>query len=269
MMTLIGAPFKVIAIDAHDINEPTALNAAILPVAASQRYDLEFKMPEQGAVKLVNTDQTGFKGNFFTKLLGLSVPSADAAHQMFRAFFGNGDIQTDINPLQNNPLFDFTTYGSPTNEKSTLILDTQFDRQFNMELGNSLGFFNGGFTMRFQINKNTFPDIPTYEVKTGDLVKIHIVNNSDIPHPMHLHGHSMKILTKNGVPLSGSPIYLSTLLVSKHESYDIAFIADNPGLWMIHCHNLDHAANGMDMMLNYEGVTTPYSVGKKSGNHPD
>lgn len=38
---------------------------------------------------------------------------------------------------------------------------------------------------------------------------------------------------------------------------------------MDHCHNLGHAAAGMMMMVNYEGVTTPYRVGTKSGNLPD
>jgi FtsP/CotA-like multicopper oxidase with cupredoxin domain len=268
-MTLIGAPFKVVAIDGYDLHEPTILNSTLLPIAASQRYDVEFKMPDQGAVKLVNTDQTGFTGNFFTKLLGLKTPSAEAENQMLTATFGNGDIKANIVELQKNPLFDFTTYGSPLNTPDNLTPDAKFDRQYDMKLGNSLGFFNGGFTMKFKINGNTYPNIPTYMVKEGDLVKIHIENNTDIPHPMHLHGHLFKVLSKNGKPLSGSPIYLSTLLVSKYESYDIAFAADNPGLWMLHCHNLGHAANGMDMMINYEGVTTPYTVGIKSGNHPD
>jgi FtsP/CotA-like multicopper oxidase with cupredoxin domain len=242
----------------------------ILPVAASLRYDLEFKMPEHGAVKLVNTDETGFTGNFFTKLLGFSAPSADSAHRMLTAAFGTGESpSTTLAQLQNKPQFDFTSYGSPITAQDNLTLDATFTRQFKMELGNALGFFNGGFTMKFLINQKAFPDIPTYRVKTGDLVKINIINNSDIPHPMHIHGHSMKILSKDGKPLTGSPVYLSTLLVSSHESYEVAFVADNPGLWMIHCHNLGHAANGMDMMLNYEGVTTTYAVGSKTGNYPD
>jgi FtsP/CotA-like multicopper oxidase with cupredoxin domain len=269
-MTLVGAPFKVVAIDGSDIHEPTLLESAILPVAASQRYDVEFKMPDQGSVMLVNTDITGFKGNLFTRLLGLKTASDVAENQMLTAAFGKNDVQqVDINALQKNPVFDFTTYGTPASGPDNLTLETKFNRQFDMELGNALGFFNGGFTMKFQINRGTFPNIPSYTVKEGDLVKIHVVNNTDIGHPMHLHGHNFKVLTKNGQLVSGSPIYLSTLAVNAHESYDIAFTSDNPGLWMLHCHNLDHAANGMDMMLNYEGVTTPYTVGKKSGNHPD
>jgi FtsP/CotA-like multicopper oxidase with cupredoxin domain len=269
MMTVIGAPFKVVSIDGSDIHEPAMLNSTLLPVAASQRYDIEFRMPEHGIVKLINIDQTGFQGNWFTKLLGLRVKSVAAENEMLTASFGSGDIPSDITVLQHNPVFDYTVYGSPLGQSDPLTLSAKYDRQFNMQLGSSLGFFNGGFTMRFQINGGTFPNIRSYTVKEGDLVKIHIVNDTDIPHPMHLHGHQFKVLTKNGVPLSGSPIYLSALLVGKHESYDIAFIANNPGLWMLHCHNLDHAANGMDMMINYEGVTTPYTVGNQSGNHPD
>ncbi|MBX6357218.1 MAG: multicopper oxidase domain-containing protein, partial [Micromonosporaceae bacterium] len=38
----------------------------------------------------------------------------------------------------------------------------------------------------------------------------------------------------------------------------VAFRADNPGLWMNHCHNLRHAAAGMALHLEYEEVSTPF-----------
>ena len=50
------------------------------------------------------------------------------------------------------------------------------------------------------------------------------------------------------------------------HSYDIAFVADNPGLWMDHCHNLAHPAEGLMAHLAYEGVTTPYRVGEAGGH---
>lgn len=217
-------------------------------------------MPESGTVQIVNVDTPGFQGNFFTKLLGLKTLSAEAENQMLTATIGKPAAQADFAILRSNPVFDFTTYGTPEQTQDHLSIDTTFDHQYEMKLGNSLGFFNGGFTMRFKINEATFPNIPSYSVKEGD--------HTDIPHPMHLHGHFFRVLSKNGVPLYGSPVYRSTLLVGKQETYDIAFSADNPGLWMLHCHNLGHAANGMDMMITYEGVT-PYAVGKKTGNHPD
>jgi FtsP/CotA-like multicopper oxidase with cupredoxin domain len=85
---------------------------------------------------------------------------------------------------------------------------------------------------------------------------------------MHLHGHVFTILAHNGKPLSGSPVHLDTVLVLGGESYDIAFRADNPGLWMLHCHILAHDAQGMDMMVEYPNIYTPFTIGKTSGNDP-
>jgi len=106
-------------------------------------------------------------------------------------------------------------------------------------------------------------------VKYGQLVEIHLVNQSDLYHPIHLHGHIFTVLEKNGKPLTGSPVRLDTILVQPHTTYDIAFVANNPGIWMIHCHNFLHANWGMDMMLAYDGYSTPYTTGTQSGNFPD
>ena len=58
------------------------------------------------------------------------------------------------------------------------------------------------------------------------------------------------------------------MLVPPHATYDVAFVANNPGIWMLHCHNFLHANWGMDMMVMYN-VSTPYTVGSASGNFPD
>lgn len=63
-------------------------------------------------------------------------------------------------------------------------------------------------------------------------------------HPMHLHGHHAVVLSRNGVPATGSPWWMDSVNVNHGESYDIAFLVDNPGIWMDHCHNLPHAAQG-------------------------
>ena len=57
-------------------------------------------------------------------------------------------------------------------------------------------------------------------------------------HPMHLHGHHAVVLARDGVAATGSPWWMDSLDVAKGETYEIAFIADNPGIWMDHCHNL-------------------------------
>jgi len=45
--------------------------------------------------------------------------------------------------------------------------------------------------------------------------------------------------------------------------------ADNPGVWMDHCHNLNHARAGFVLHLTYAGVGTPFQVGPGSGNDPE
>jgi FtsP/CotA-like multicopper oxidase with cupredoxin domain len=62
---------------------------------------------------------------------------------------------------------------------------------------------------------------------------------------------------------------VDTLNVLPNERYEVAFRADNPGVWMDHCHNLQHAADGFVLHLGYEGVTTPFRVGGQAHNHPE
>ena len=63
-------------------------------------------------------------------------------------------------------------------------------------------------------------------------------------HPMHLHGHAFRVIARNGQPTRHQE-WQDTVLMAPHESVDIAFVADNPGDWMFHCHVLEHQAAGM------------------------
>ena len=63
-------------------------------------------------------------------------------------------------------------------------------------------------------------------------------------HPIHLHGHSFRVLTRNGAATRFRE-WLDTVLIPPRERVEIGFVADNPGAWMIHCHVLDHQNGGM------------------------
>jgi FtsP/CotA-like multicopper oxidase with cupredoxin domain len=67
-------------------------------------------------------------------------------------------------------------------------------------------------------------------------------------HPMHLHGHSFRVLSRNGVPVPHRQ-WADTVLIPPKETVDIAFVADNPGDWMLHCHVADHQMSGMMTIL--------------------
>ena len=73
---------------------------------------------------------------------------------------------------------------------------------------------------------------------------LELVNDTAWWHPVHLHGHSFRIVSRNGSRLP-QPVLVDTTLLPPRERADIAFVADNPGDWMFHCHVLEHQATGM------------------------
>lgn len=108
-----------------------------------------------------------------------------------------------------------------------------------------------------------------FVVKEGDIVRMKISNHSGATHPIHLHGHHAVVLSRNGVKATGSPWWFDTLDVDTGDSYEIAFVADNPGIWMDHCHNLSHARQGLVVHLMYEGVSEPFVIGGRTRNKPE
>ncbi|MEZ5740102.1 MAG: multicopper oxidase family protein [Burkholderiaceae bacterium] len=89
------------------------------------------------------------------------------------------------------------------------------------------------------------PDHPfEFVADQGETVHIAFENRSTKWHPMHLHGHAFRELTRNGRPVPMQPWH-DTTMVAPGETLEVAFVADNPGDWLIHCHILEHHAGGM------------------------
>ena len=136
-------------------------------------------------------------------------------------------------------------------------------------IGRKPGFLDGRPGFQWTLNGGIYPDVPMFVVERGDLVRMTIENTTSRVHPMHLHGHHMLVLSRNGRPVTGSPWWTDTLDVGSDDRYVVAFRANNPGLWMDHCHNLTHAAAGLTMHLAYVGVATPFLVGGDAHNDPE
>jgi FtsP/CotA-like multicopper oxidase with cupredoxin domain len=63
-------------------------------------------------------------------------------------------------------------------------------------------------------------------------------------HPIHLHGHSFRVVSRSGAATRHRE-WLDTVLLAPRERVEVAFVADNPGDWMLHCHILEHQESGM------------------------
>jgi FtsP/CotA-like multicopper oxidase with cupredoxin domain len=237
---LTGTPFRVVAIDGTDLNGPTPIEGRTLELGGGARYDVSFVMPDAGV-------RLGVEGSSTALVLGQEEIAAP---------------ETSLGEI-----FDPADYGQP---KPTLLgTTTRFDRTFVLDIGRRIGFLNGRPGYHWAINGKLHPETPMYMVRRGDLVKMRIVNNTGKVHPMHLHGHHLLVLSRDGKPVTGSPWWVDTLNVLADEEYEVAFRADNPGIWMDHCHNLPHARDGLTMHVAYEGVTTPFRLGDGPKNHPE
>jgi FtsP/CotA-like multicopper oxidase with cupredoxin domain len=227
-----GVAYRVIAVDGRDLHEPTEVEGTSVLVTAGGRIDLEFTMPaDRSAVPI------GAGGGATSLLVGSEGASAPGV-----------DVPSDE--------LDLVSYGTP----AELPFDASHpDRDFDYRIGRRLGFLGGRPGLWWTVNGGLFPDVPMYVVDEGDVVRMMIVNSSGEVHPMHLHGHHAVVLSRDGVPSTGSPWWVDSLNVKDGETYEIGFVADNPGIWMDHCHNLPHVSEGLVAHLVYEGVGRPTS----------
>jgi len=92
-------------------------------------------------------------------------------------------------------------------------------------------------------------DVPPLPIATGERVELVLVNQTLMPHPMHLHGHEFQVVEIDGARFSGA--VRDTVLVPPGRRVVIAFDANNPGWWAFHCHLLYHLDAGMFTTLKY------------------
>ena len=85
-------------------------------------------------------------------------------------------------------------------------------------------------------------------LKRGQTAILDIYNDTRWPHAMHLHGHHFWINSKLN-PVDDPLSKRDTYLMQPGERAKLTFIADNPGLWLFHCHMLEHHAAGMGAVL--------------------
>ena len=87
------------------------------------------------------------------------------------------------------------------------------------------------------------PEANPIMIEEGQRVRLDFFNDTDMWHPMHLHGHTYQIGT--------SGPRKDTAIVLPKKKLSVFFDADNPGQWMLHCHNAYHGEAGMMANVAY------------------
>lgn len=131
-------------------------------------------------------------------------------------------------------------YADLTADDSVRLPAGRPDRELDLDLTMARG------GRRWLINGRTYENHEPLDVSPGERVRIRLRNKSMMFHPMHLHGHTFAV--GGG---TGGGVRKDTVNVPPMGSQMIELRADNPGQWLVHCHNAYHGELGMMTVLSY------------------
>ncbi|MEU3660274.1 multicopper oxidase family protein [Streptomyces sp. NPDC032940] len=125
-------------------------------------------------------------------------------------------------------------------DDSVALDDREPDREMRIRITGGMERFDWGFDHKpYSVEQR-------HAVSAGERVRLTLINATDMWHPMHLHGHTFAVRG-----LDGLGARKDTAVVLPHRKLVLDFDADNPGLWMLHCHNQYHSESGMMTVLGY------------------
>ncbi len=117
------------------------------------------------------------------------------------------------------------------------------DIQLTAKLGGAMAPY------QWTINDRTYDQTIPLQIRQGQRGRLTLANTTDMWHPMHLHGHTFQVVRTDGQ----LGVRKDTIVVKPHTKMAVDLIANNPGVWMLHCHNGYHSEAGMMTRLQYTG----------------
>jgi FtsP/CotA-like multicopper oxidase with cupredoxin domain len=115
------------------------------------------------------------------------------------------------------------------------------DTTLSVDLNGDMMHYN------WAVNGHPFSDRTPLQIKQGQRAVMTFNNTTTMWHPMHLHGHTFQIIKPDG----SRGARKDTTIVLPNQKVSVALVANNPGIWMLHCHNTYHQEAGMMTSLDY------------------
>lgn len=235
---------RVISADGMDV-APTETSEILIGMA--ETYDVLFEVPADRSVELKATaqDQTGSASGW----IGLGAKETVPA-KMPLDLYGSMDHTAHAHHMGGYLTVENLRAPAPTN----YVLEKDKGKVHELKL------VLGGDMERYvwHINGKAIHEDRNIMIDEGDVVRFTLQNETMMHHPMHLHGHFFRVLGAAGdlAPLK------HTVDVPPHGSRTIEFFANEPGQWMLHCHNLYHMKTGMARVVKYASYKVPENIAK-------
>jgi FtsP/CotA-like multicopper oxidase with cupredoxin domain len=217
---------KVIAVDGLYLREPIPLRG--FELAPGNRLDLDLTLPNVSGTFPVIDRFIPARPNL---LATIQVDGAPAATPTF-ASPAHAHVPAWTDAL-----------ASPVDQ--TFHIDARRGGRYGIEWT-----FNGQAVdmdgMDHMAPGTAMPPLATFQ--QGHFYHLRFVNDSYRLHPIHLHGMFFRLLARDGKPVD-EPFFRDTVLIHRKETVDLGVVPEDVGLWMMHCHILEHAEAGMMAFL--------------------
>jgi FtsP/CotA-like multicopper oxidase with cupredoxin domain len=216
-LNLPGSDARIYALDGNPV-EPRPLGDEYW-LGPGMRIELGLKVPAAGV-------ELSLRNGPLRLATLRAVPSADVASEWPPALPANPITEPDLAAAETLS-FNFEWAGAVS---------------VGLEQGAAHSFWqiNG---QAWDISDKTCADRPIASLQLGKSYIFELRNLSQYQHPIHLHGMTFKVLASNRKKII--PYFTDTYLLGKNERARVALVADNPGMWMFHCHVIDHMETGL------------------------
>jgi FtsP/CotA-like multicopper oxidase with cupredoxin domain len=271
-VALGNAPMRVIAADGIDI-EP--IDAKEILMGMAETYDILYTVPKDQSAELRVTvqDITGHASAWLGKGEKIAAPDKPAPNLYAPMSHGGHDMASmdhskmDHSAMDHSKMdhskMDHSKMDHSQHKKKPRLVDQLVVDELRAPAPTTLpeGKIHevklelDGDMERYVwfINGKAIHEDRDILIRENERVRFVFVNNTMMHHPMHLHGHFFRVINagKEKSPLK------HTVDVPPHSTRTIEFFSNEPGEWMLHCHNLYHMKTGMARVVKYEKFKTP------------
>ncbi|MBX5223356.1 multicopper oxidase family protein [Rhizobium sp. NLR8a] len=224
LLKMAGADATVIAIDGNPV--PKRFPLDLLQIGPGQRLDLVVRMPDdEGAVATLED----IRGTAPKTIASLRAVGASLKRDI-----------GDLGPLGQNPV---PKADLSVAEQIPLVLSATAENAAVESICGTLGYSFWAINKVPWPGDTPDPTAPLAELKLGRSYVFNLENTTPHAHPIHLHGMSFTVISSSA--REAMPLVSDTYLVQPDEKVQLAFVADNPGDWVLHCHIIEHQKTGM------------------------
>ncbi|HTX58517.1 MAG TPA: multicopper oxidase family protein [Verrucomicrobiae bacterium] len=224
---LAGHRLRITHADGNPLAKPLEVDA--LRVGVAERYDAWFEVAAPGAWLLegISSDPLAYQQAAVVHTQGMERAAPVAAPQSlegveYSTYVGAGGTAASVDESGVTQRYDWTLDGGAYGERA------------------------------WTIDGKSWPNTPKIIVNRGDRVLVRFTNHTDMDHPMHLHGHTFRIVSVNGKALARPLAKDVSLVPANGGTLTWIFDADSPkGRWLLHCHNDVHMMDGMMTEVRY------------------